>query len=335
MTKEIIDKLLSDQINETTLFKIWSLLFINNESKEWFISHINSLNIPKEQSLILTEKIVSYGSQYNIRKYLESKSLDINDYQNKIFNILEYFSFIEKDLLNFLYSYTWNTSPSIGNGEIFLTLFFKNFKRSPHNCSSDIIFYSDKEYKLEVKGNCGRLRGQIGFGDYNALRNHLFESFNSFLKSHNIDFEILKSDRFWNFTRNNWGIEQITKNIPNFKQYKTEICCFIGEAFKKMYIDANFFELVTFFYDNIDDNGLFRPDFIKNFAHYSFMYYAKIENFDYMSILDKKGNVLIFHKDDFLKQYELGNIKMIIPNYSKRAGIQGSVFAIQINKINV
>lgn len=248
-----------------------------------------------------------------------------------------------------LFQFTWNSTPSTGIGEVWLSLMFKEGRRPNSKEKGDTII-DNKEF--EVKGNGARLQGTHGYGDGKKMRDNFKTGVNEMCKTigrtipQNILDDSDKSDLSWNITKKLSGsFGKCLKAMANEKPFdKREIAAIsaeLGEVYKTYLLSAKIPNQA--FVKAISENGDFDVVvFNKILLGIYFSYYLQIEKFKYIVLVSyPKGdtpkyitNKFFISKADtktIMSLFEKNILQISAPpSFGERASSQGASFAIQL-----
>ena len=248
-----------------------------------------------------------------------------------------------------LFQFTWNSTPSTGIGEVWLSLMFKEGRRPNSKEKGDTII-DNKEF--EVKGNGARLQGTHGYGDGKKMRDNFKTGVNEMCKTigrtipQNILDDSNKSDLSWNITKERSGsfgkcLKAMANEKPFDKREITAISAELGEVYKTYLLSAKIPNQA--FVKAISENGDFDVIvFNKILLGIYYEYYLQIEKFKYIVLVSyPKGKTPKYITNKFLISTSDSKTIMSLfeknilqvastPSFGERASSQGASFAIQL-----
>lgn len=248
-----------------------------------------------------------------------------------------------------LFQFTWNSTPSTGIGEVWLSLMFNEGRRPNSKEKGDTVI-DNKEF--EVKGNGARLQGTHGYGDGKKMRDHFKTGVNEICKAigRTIPQQLLddsnKSDLSWNITKEDsrtFGkcLKAMASEKPFSKKDIVTISVELGKVYTNYLLSAKIPKqaFVKAISENGDLNVIMYNEIllqiyysyylqIEKFKNIVFVSYPKgktpkyITNKFFISAADSKTIMSLFKK----------NILMVktTPNFGDEASTQGASFAIQL-----
>lgn len=248
-----------------------------------------------------------------------------------------------------LFQFTWNSTPSTGIGEVWLSLMFNKGRRPNSSEKGDTII--DKK-EFEVKGNGARLQGTHGYGDGKKMRDHFKTGVNEIAKKigrtipQNILNDADQSDLSWNITKEGSGsfgkcLKAMASEKPFNKKEIAVISAELVNVYKNYLLSAKIPKQA--FTKTISENGDFDvKGYNEILLEIYYSYYLQIEGFKnivfvsypkgktpkyitnkfFISSADSKTIMSLFKK----------NILMVksTPSFGDSASTQGASFAIQL-----
>lgn len=245
-----------------------------------------------------------------------------------------------------LSKYKHKSRSLVGKGETLLRILFAG-----HYSSSTNDFNVGK-HKCEVKFGSSRMRGMNGFdkSDASCVMEYMDEWLIAVSKKYKIDVSDcfdMKDDNRWNFVSgksvNRKMLLDVISRRFNSKLDKGEVALRFVEALSLYYSDMSSVELRTLTsslkkeFDS--DGGIISRrgycDFIYKIGAFAIKYYQRIEEFDYMFILDDNLDCIVVPASyikksslEELSEFIMDNFRITTPKFSYKARVQGSVFGI-------
>jgi hypothetical protein len=320
--------------------------------KDSFITFLRSIGWEDKgiKSFLGILQEVDADHQQRLLEYISDRSVALADVadgtkQNANELMSELFDINDPTIATELFGLEWPSTPAVGAGEAFLSFILDQGRRPKGRGEKGDLLYGNSE--VEVKGASGRFRGQAGYGTGTAVTDQWEIALDVLNKELNPDYELeeVASDTGWNILgKTNGGhfFSQVSNMVkdrgtPLTKEEKMLISSEFVKGIKRLLLKAEIDE--SLIAGIIPDNAVFTIDFIKQVHQLLikeyYEYYKSIEGFDYMALINKKDNsFLIDTADDFgdkLVDYISNKtIRMIVPNFSKAAGAQGSFYGIEL-----
>jgi len=344
------------KINENDVQTISQLTNItkNAEYKEiiinCFVNEINIVNLNDDKKETVSEDLyLAISSEENnckqLANYLQNRTILLENFIGRKFNIEEINNQIgitSKKTATKFFKYNWSSSPTMGQGEIYLSTIFKDGRKPiPGQEKGDIKIGNTI---VECKGTNGRLSGQHGYGTARDMRGSFSKMIEWIaIEAGLLDYKVLDTgeETFWSIAKNQKrGIEKNLMNIVELREkeftreFRSIISLKIVEAWKRGYLlDIKVNDYKDFFTDTIrNDGSIDKHAFCLATLEMMFLYYHEMEKFNYLAMVNtKSGNVLIIEPKDFMDYVRAGKILLTgTPSFTDRAGNQGGVCGISI-----
>ncbi len=248
-----------------------------------------------------------------------------------------------------LFQFDWNSTPSTGIGEVWLSIMMNKGRRPNSKEKGDTVI--DKK-EFEVKGNGARFQGTHGYGDGKKMRDNFKTAVNEICKKigrtipQNILDDSDKSDLSWNITKERSGsfgkclkamASEKTFNKKEIAAISAELC----ETYKNYLLSAKIPK--QSFVKAISENGDFDVVvFNKILLQIYYSYYLQIEKFKYIVFVSyPKGktpkyitNKFFISKADpatIMSLFEKNILQVSAPpSFGDSASTQGASFAVQL-----
>ena len=319
---------------ETLLLKtLYQSLGNNIETRIEIFDYLLTCKIPENAAEIISDKICKYDDADKILYYFKNRTISIDDIKSNKFHIVKALSKkgFNPHLTLWLLDYAWNTTPSIGKGEVALSLILKNAKLAK---TGDIEINGKV---IEIKGLSARLAGQSGFGNHSEIKKAWVESFQNIIDNYNLNFKfdhdiIDKHDNSFNLTKGNWRIEILSKDLIKLGVNRIDIAKAVAKGIKAKYKNIDLEETTTWVSIFINKKtGVFdKKGFLRQFAIAGFNYYAEEEAFDTMICYnDHNGEVMAIDADSFA-DYLDEDIVISMGGYGSHGGSQGPHHSITL-----
>lgn len=347
LRKEAVNSLSSvvlkdiDKISDEQLLKIVTILKVTPSYEKEILDFLEGLGIPKVHAKIIQNKILEYCDDIDdIVSYFKDRKIKLEDVitgeRCDFLKELRHYGF-DSNLVTWIMDYAWAESPAIGKAEVGLAIFLDGGKRTT---KGDLGVYSEI---IEVKGNDGRLKAQKEHGDQTSVKKGFVKGFKDLVQIRSISYDIPsdimgKDDLSWNFTRDNWLCEKISKDLfaMNVGVTVEDISYAIAKGLSAyfMYMDEKVLEqwIAVF----INPNGsIDRKGFLRKLSVEAFRYYQNSEKFDkmicYNRKLAQKGKPCIFGFEvKNLTQYLEDEIFIAPGCYGKSSGPQAIAHSINL-----
>jgi hypothetical protein len=250
-------------------------------------------------------------------------------------------------MLMFLLEFKHVSNNHVGKGESLMRILMKGTPTTTGD-------FGASGKKFEVKFNSSRLKGMAGFGSENAsivaeTLDELFIHECNTLKFNAKPLIGTDSTR-WNFvssgsTKKQYLLSEIVKRSGMDPRYA---CKLFVTAFRKFFIhmtDKEALSLVNSLYKEFSPNGLKEKTdslqryscFIYKMCAYSMKYYAKVEDFDGMIVLNDQLDCMYITREfidteslESLAEFISKNLIITTPSLTAKAGPQGSAFGIAL-----
>lgn len=306
------------------------------------ISHFESLGLSNDDATAVFNIITKGSDMQKVSEYLMSNKKDIQQFLDKKVNVYEWLASIgitDKKTSAILYDYATNTKPVTGPGEVFLSLFIDGGTRPTSKEKGDVRING---LEVEVKANGGRLIGQKGYGDAKSMRIAIKKSLEDLVSHFGADIQVEDSsnDSAFHMTKKEpREIGRVLSEISKQKgKFSKKDLLFISEKLLDAYQSylLNSAKLMKKYIGPIAQvikaNGTIDLDkFHKQMMNLYFEYYYSLEQFDLISLVNKKtGDLLITNPTKFSKYINSGEIGYTNPSFSDSAGVQGGTYSITL-----
>lgn len=344
-TKEsIIEVLNSSSLDEATLDAVNTLIRLDMNHVKMVSEYLEKLGF--SEHLLLATKICSldHGNVFDttIKNTIEEKDIP----KQKNFNLIDLCHskgiIFGSDLLNFLIHFKPQSNQVIGKGEALMRILMKGTPSMNGDLGA-----SGKRF--EIKFNKSRLRGMIGFDmmDASQVALTLDEYFIHECKSIGFDAtDLIGTDpQRWNFVSGKrlkpYLLSEIVKQSGMSHLYA---CKIFVQSFRKYFTrmtEAEALSLSLSLSKEFNSYGIIErlgySDFIYKMCAYSLKYYANVEDFDGMIILNDQFDCMYVTREfinestlEVLSTYIKHNFKITTPSLTSKAGPQGSAFGISL-----
>ena len=321
---------------DSVLAKIGVLLGIEPGAEEDILNFLKSIQIPDRRADEMMHQILTFPNSDKFTSYMNNRKLEMNKMLDKKVNLIDIFTSqgLNKNLVKWLIEYRWPASPVIGPAEIALAVLVDGGMRPAGGQPGDLLINNTP---IEVKGTGGRLRGQHGYGSGRSFKVAVVDALRSLSAKKGLEPDLVpsdiagKDDKYYNFTRGNWGVEIEGKRIiRDGNASSKDIAEVLALGMKALYHGIDLKSTARWVDKYIKKDGTFDQEgMMKEFFIVSFEYYASIEDFTHIMITDSKGNVATIKNSDFRKNVGK-TIKYGVPNFGDRAGQQGMAFSIAL-----
>lgn len=313
----------------------------------------DEIGLPHEQHVETAFNILKRSQDpVKMMEYFKNRTLQYTSALGKAANPIK----LAQDLIGLdatsaekLFQFTWNSTPSTGIGEVWLSLMFNKGKRPSSKEKGDTII---DNMEFEVKGNGARLQGTHGYGDGKKMRDHFKTGVNEIAKKigrtipQNILNDSNKSDLSWNITKERSGsfgecLKAMASEKPFGKKEIAVISVELGNVYKNYILSAKIPNQA--FVKAISENGDFDVAvFNKILLQIYYEYYLEIEGFKNIVFVSyPKGKTPKYITNKFListadsktiMSLFKKNIMMVksTPSFGDSASTQGASFAIQL-----
>jgi hypothetical protein len=246
------------------------------------------------------------------------------------------------DLLHFLLNFKPESNTHIGKGEALMRVLMKGTPTANGDLGA-----SGKRF--EIKFNKSRLRGMTGFDSMDAslVSKTLDEYFIHECDSIKFDARDLIGEEpgRWNFVSGKRIKPYLLTEIVKLSGMNPLYACKIFvSAFRKFFNNMTDDEALNLSYSlskEFTPNGIKErlgySDFIYKMSSYALKYYAKVEDFDGMIILNDQFDCMYITREfidtntlEVLSAFIRHNLSITTPNLGTKAGPQGSVFGIAL-----
>lgn len=346
--KDLANTLLSGRkFTDDVLQRVAVLLNIDPDAHNQMIELLVKENIPQKYAKVMTDEIHKYPEAKDFLEYLKNPTVSVEQLLDKKTNVTSIFVDQKKfatKMIDWLIHYRWQQSPIIGPAEIALAILLKDGTRPAKGQAGDLMVLNKP---CEVKGDGGRLRGQHGFGNQKEFKTATVKALQEFARQYKVNEFIVPTkitgshDKYYNFTRGNFGIEATIQAIlkrsdlvNDQRRLSTKLISDVADVYvagiNAIHYGSDKTAIKNWVKRAINTDGSLRvPQFLRDYCIFSFEHYSRAEGFEYFIVVNKKGDAVAMRSADFGKN--LGKtIAFGSPNYSERAGVQGSAFSVRI-----
>ena len=344
-TKESIIKILNNiSLDDKTLEEVHNIIKVDPLHVGLLSEHLEKLEFEEHYPLAKSLCTMDHAGVIAtvIRRTLEEKDLPKQTKFNLINLCRGKGIAISEETFNYLLHFKQKSNGIVGKGETLIRILMKG---TP--IPSGDIGASGK--KLEIKYNRSRLRGMHGFDTLDASQVAITLDKYFLWECSKIGFDatslIGTEDNRWNFVSGKRKKPYLLAEIIKQSGMDPKIACgWFVAAFFKYFTVNNFDES----YDLVESlslefkNGILEErngysNFIYKMCAFAMKYYAKVEQFDGMLILNDKFECMyitkefIFSNDlEVLSAFIRNNLQIITPSLTSKAGPQGSSFGISL-----
>lgn len=347
LTKEALIELLNNEsleLDDKTLQDVHNMIKIDPAHLKLISEFLHKLEFKENISLARDLCILDHGGVIDtlINHTIEEKDLP----QQKSFNLIDLCHskgiVLGADVLHFLLHFKPESSNHVGKGEALMRVLMKGTPTT----SGD---FGASGKKFEVKFNSSRLRGMIGFKEEASIVSEtLDELFIHECDSIKFDARPLigTDPARWNFVsgrmiKKHYLLSEIVKQSGMDPLYA---CKIFVTAYRKFFTHMTDKEALNLSYSlskEFTSNGLKDrlgySDFIYKMCAYSMKYYANVEDFDGMLVLNDQFDCMYITREfidteslEILSEFIHENLKITTPSLTVKAGPQGCVFGIAL-----
>ena len=332
--QEIVKFLMSEKVFAgETIDTILNLVKRDEEEYLDTIDKISSFGMQAKHTKEIVDKIFSYSEQEVkvIVEYLKNRSVGMGKLKGAT-SIKALFGStgINGNFLDWINNYTYAATPAVGSGEVALAILCKGGNKA--GGKGDVLI-DGKE--VEVKGSGGRIKGQKGYSMGTAASSVFAKALKGWIEKLHEKDRPIKLDKVPAMGSNGYqlGPSSFKKNALN----NAAPALIKGKACKKDDIIAVYKEALTAVYHTMDVSWVKKhvdakgqvniTKFNEDFFRACLKYYFKVEGFEHLIILDRKGNMkYIDSKTDPVGKIKIGGY----PSFTSGAGSQGATFQIGV-----
>jgi hypothetical protein len=285
-----------------------------------------------------------FQNKMTIEEYLQQK--DIISYTTNRYKL-------DRALVSDLLTFEPATKPSTGKGEVFMMLFVQGARKGgtseQQGSESGDIVVDGVEY--EIKGSNARIRGQRGYGSFDAARKAFESSLQELINRSGL--EVNAAGKSYNISaQSNGFIDSIAAQlIQTGRVTKDDIVNVYANGLNQIYNNANPQQFKSWINQGINNDGKMNSEFKVLYFKFALQYYATQEKFNYIILVGTdptavgrpvaavRGGGRVgarFGLQNFISREDImsGNIEGKIapdswPSFLPRAGQGGGVFGVK------
>lgn len=334
-------------VGDEKLQKVKSILSKSEEKEAGISEVLVKLNIPPAHAKIISERIFESESNEQIVSYINNRDVTIEQIDGK--NIIDVFSqkISDRKFLEWLLAYEYPSQPSVGAGEVFISIMIANARKTSTKEKGDVKI---GEQELEIKGDGARLRGQKGMGIGVEVGNYWSNFLKEKSKINNIELQIPEGGtNFYNFVKNGWAFDTVGQQLIANSQGKFTLQDLLlgwKEGLRKLYLSSKI-EDYSFIDSSYENGNLNKSKFINGLALFSLKYYFNIENIEKLLVgkfklaevakektktvaFKRYGTVSLITLEDVTTGNALNKATYTLPSFGATAGVQGGSTSINI-----
>lgn len=342
--KEIIDLLQKKDIDEATLESLYNMVRVDKHYIAHVAEHLDKLGFVESNNLA---KELCTMDQSGVLETAIDNTIIEDDFPKQVnFNLIDICHtkgiILGADVLNYLLHFKPESHTTMGKGEALMRILMKGTPTANGDLGA-----SGKRF--EIKFNKARLRGMIGFESMDAsqVATTLDEYFILECKKLKFDAAALigTDPQRWNFVSGRrikpYLLSEIVKQSGMDPLYA---CKIFVQAFRKYFTrmtEDEALNLALSLSKEFGPNGIKErlgySDFIYKMCAYAMKYYARVEDFDGMIVLNDQFDAMYITREfietntlEVLSTFIRHNLKITTPNLSDKAGPQGSSFGIAL-----
>jgi hypothetical protein len=285
-----------------------------------------------------------FQNKMTIEEYLQQK--DIVNYTVNRYKL-------DRALVSDLLTFEPATKPSTGKGEVFMMLFVQGARKGStseqQGSESGDIVVDGVEY--EIKGSNARIRGQKGYGSFDAARKAFESSLQELINKSGLEINV--TGQSYNISaQSNGFIDSVAAQLIQTGQVtKEDIVNVYASGLNQVYNNATPEQLKGWINKGINNDGKMNSEFKSLYFKFALQYYATQEKFNYIILVGTdpaavgrpvaaaRGGGRIgarFGLQNFISREDImsGNIEGKIapdswPSFLPRAGQGGGVFGVK------
>lgn len=326
--KKIVELIKSAE--EDVIRKVFSFLSRDSGEYDKALGVLVSIGIPERYGRTILDQSLETGDFEDLAKYLQKRTLTLN----ALSSTNDFISAAKKAVpglsdkfVSWLVNYQWPTTPSMGAGEAALIILLKDGNKP----AKGDVAVGNRE--LEVKGDNGRLKGQHGYGLGEQAAKVFFDEFSKRMKKVPAEHRIpvpKPGGTEYNCTKTGkggWAANDLARVcVAHGAATKADIISIWKKAIQAIQTKMP----VNWIASYVTDTGEIHnaTGFLKTWLAESATYYQKVEGFEAILLISRKGKFVVISPNDFDKLDTL--VKWTPPNFSSRAGSQGAAFGITV-----
>jgi hypothetical protein len=297
------------------------------------LDRVSGFGMQAKHTKEIVDKIFSYSEQEVkvIVEYLKNRSVGMGKLKGAT-SIKALFGStgINGNFLDWINNYTYAATPAVGSGEVALAILCKGGNKA--GGKGDVLI-DGKE--VEVKGSGGRIKGQKGYSMGTAASSVFAKALKGWIEKLHEKDRPIKLDKVPAMGSN--GYQLGPSSFKNNTLNNTAPALIKGKACKVADIVSVYKEALTAVYHTMDVSWVKKhvdakgqvniTKFNEDFFRACLKYYFKVEGFEHLIILDRKGNMkYIDSKTDPVGKIKIGGY----PSFTSGAGSQGATFQIGV-----
>lgn len=342
-TKESIIEILNNiSLDDKTLEEVHNLIKVDPLHVGQLSEHLNKLEFLEHDELAKKLCIMDHSEVIGtlIRRSIEEKDIPKQTKFNLASLCRSKGIAVDEEVLSKLMHFKPKSTVLVGKGEALFRILMKG---TPITTGD----FGASGKKFEVKFNRSRLRGMNGFrlSDASQVASTLDTLFIRQCNLLGFDAKRLigtKPNR-WNFSSGSRKKPYLLSTIIRLSgMTPISACKLFVAAFMKYYYKCTKIEiqqLISSLSKEFNSNGVIETKGYSNFIYkmcaFSMKYYARVEGFDGMLVLNEHFDCLYITRKfidssslESLSKFIRENLKIIPPNLTSKAGVQGSSFGI-------
>lgn len=173
-------------ITDNDFKEIKHLIFDRNEVTGLTKLISKQSNIDSKHALEIVKMIIKSDSPQTIIDYIKNRSVSMDGLidSGNVYDVPEW-SDVDPEFIKNLLAFKWAASPTIGGGEVFMSVMLKNAKRSTSKGDVEV-----GGTEIEVKADSGRLRGQRGYGEGAQATRVMYNGLKKLIDRHDVDVSL-------------------------------------------------------------------------------------------------------------------------------------------------
>lgn len=341
---ELLQLMQSKDLDQKTIDSLYNMVRVDPIYINYIADHLEKLGFVEHKSL--AKELCTMDQGGVLETAIENTVLEKDFPKQAPFNMIDVCHskgiILGADVLNYLLHFKPESNTTMGKGEALMRIIMKGIPTTNGDLGA-----SGK--KFEIKYNKSRLRGMTGFEcmDASSVASTLDEYFIHECDSLGFDaIELIgyESTR-WNFVSGKrlkpYLLSDIVKQSGMDPLYA---CKIFVQAYRKYFNQMTEDEALNLslslskeFKDGSIKEVYGYSNFIYKMCAYSMKYYAKVEDFDGLIILNDQFDAMYITRD-FIDQNTLESLSAFIkhnlvittPSLTSKAGPQGSSFGIAL-----
>jgi len=343
--EEIIELLNKSSLDDMTLEAVHNLIKVDPLNIRYVSDYLQKLEFIEH--LKLSHDLCMMDHSGVLDRIIDKTIVEKDFPREKRFNLIDLCNskgiLVDVGLFKYLLDFKPESHIIIGKGETLMRILMKGVPTLNGDLGA-----SGK--KFEIKYNKSRLRGQTGFDatDATQVAKALDDYFIHECKAIKFDpTSLIGTDRGrWNFVSGKrikpYLLSEIVKQSGMNHLYA---CKIFVQAFRKFFTkmtEDEALNLALSLSNEFNPDGSIKErfgysDFIYKMCAYSMKYYAQVEDFDGMLILNDKFDCMYITREfidtsslEVLCRFIRHNLEITTPNLGSKAGPQGSSFGISL-----